>query len=184
VCVVCSMGAVLHFRICKGCLVQHGHSHLHSCGSGGEHSHSADRRHSGVSDDVMLPVTPASSNGYQLLLSEGRSDVELLVNAGDDDRSPTACAVERPHHTTNVNIRAAMVHVIGDLIQSFGVFTAAIIVLVKVCCSQSGNNSNGDISRIVAMLLVVLESVPVEESIQICLWPNFLLDLPICAIVA
>jgi len=77
-------------------------------------------------------------NGCRPLPAEGRSDIQLLVNADDDDDwlgLPSECAVQQPHDkldTTNVNIRAAMVHVIGDLIQSIGVFTAAVIVLIKV----------------------------------------------------
>jgi len=131
---VCSMGAVLHFRVCKGCLIHHGHSHLHSCGSG-DHSH--DRQHNGgLSDDELLPVPTASINGYEPLSLDGRGDVQLLVSANDDVDAdwPVPSGVQRrEHRSTNVNIRAAMVHVIGDLIQSVGVFTAAIIVLVKVC---------------------------------------------------
>ena len=132
------MGAVLHCRVCKGCLIQHSHSHLHSHG-GGAHSHNHhDGRHRGSHDDVLLPISSVSTNGFQPLLAESRSDIQLLVNGDDDDVwQPAECTVQQPHDTTNVNIRAAMVHVIGDLIQSVGVFTAAIIVLVKVCYSQS-----------------------------------------------
>jgi len=129
-----SMGAVLHFRICKGCVVHHSHSHLHSCDNGG-HSHTADSRRNILLDDALLPVSVASSNGYQPLLSDGPSDVELLVNGEDNDRQPLQYEVQHEHRTTNVNIRAAMIHVIGDLIQSVGVFTAAIIILIKVCYS-------------------------------------------------
>jgi len=133
-CALYRMGAVLHFRICKGCVVQHSHSHSHSCDNGGHaHSHTTNGGHSISSDDELLPVSAASSNGYRPLLSDGPSDVELLVNGEDGDRQPLQCEVQHEHRTTNVNIRAAMVHVIGDLIQSVGVFTAAIIVLIKVC---------------------------------------------------
>ena len=131
---VCSMGAVLHCRICKGCLVQHGHGHMHSC-SNGHHSHSpGDRRHSS-SDDELVPITAPSSNGYERLPTEEHSDVEMVNAADGNQQRPAECIVQPPHETTNVNIRAAMVHVIGDLIQSFGVFIAAIVILVKVCCS-------------------------------------------------
>jgi len=130
------MGAVLHFRICKGCLVGHGHSHLHSCGSGG-HSHLPGTGHNGLSDDEILSTAVASVNGYEPLPTERHSDVPLLNNADDDEVAEqlSDMAEQRSRSTTNVNIRAAMIHVIGDLIQSFGVFTAAIIILVKVCQS-------------------------------------------------
>lgn len=32
----------------------------------------------------------------------------------------------------NINVRAAYIHVIGDFLQSFGVFTAALIVYFRV----------------------------------------------------
>ena len=124
-----SMGAVLHFRVCKGCVVGNGHSHLHSCSG---HSHSAGAVHPGVSDVDMLPTPSGPMNGYQTLPAESRSDVSLL-NSVDDDDNVANFTVQRAHGSTNVNIRAAMVHVIGDLIQSFGVLTAAIIILFKVC---------------------------------------------------
>jgi len=132
------MGAVLHCRVCKGCLVHHHHGHSHGCGNGA-HSHTPSRGHHG-SDDELLPTSTASVNGYRPVPTEGRSDVQLLVNGSEDDvddQQSTDSTVQHTYKTTNVNIRAAMVHVIGDLIQSFGVFTAAVIVLVKVCCTAT-----------------------------------------------
>lgn len=32
----------------------------------------------------------------------------------------------------NINVRAAFIHVIGDFLQSFGVFTAALTIFFKV----------------------------------------------------
>jgi len=41
----------------------------------------------------------------------------------------------RPH-PKNINVRAAFIHVIGDIIQSLGVLLASIIIKLKVlaCC--------------------------------------------------
>lgn len=36
------------------------------------------------------------------------------------------------HEKTNINVRAAYIHVIGDFIQSFGVLIAAIIIFFNV----------------------------------------------------
>ena len=36
------------------------------------------------------------------------------------------------HERENINVRAAFVHVMGDLIQSTGVFTAALVIYFKV----------------------------------------------------
>lgn len=37
----------------------------------------------------------------------------------------------------NINVRAAIVHVIGDFVQSIGVLVAAILIKIKVCQSNS-----------------------------------------------
>ena len=37
---------------------------------------------------------------------------------------------------TNINVRAAFIHVLGDLIQSIGVLIAAFIIKFKVSCSS------------------------------------------------
>ena len=41
---------------------------------------------------------------------------------------------EGPHlpHQKNINVRAAFIHVIGDIIQSIGVLIAALIIKIKV----------------------------------------------------
>jgi zinc transporter 2 len=46
---------------------------------------------------------------------------------GEGDRE------EHHHHKKkeNINVRAAFIHVLGDLIQSIGVLIAAIIIFVK-----------------------------------------------------
>lgn len=36
------------------------------------------------------------------------------------------------HNEENINVRAAFIHVLGDFLQSFGVFVAAIVIYFKV----------------------------------------------------
>ena len=40
--------------------------------------------------------------------------------------------VPKTQKKTNINVRAALIHVIGDFIQSLGVFTAALLIFFKV----------------------------------------------------
>lgn len=40
-----------------------------------------------------------------------------------------------PHDRKNINVRAAFIHVIGDFIQSVGVFVAALAIYFKVYLS-------------------------------------------------
>ncbi|XP_053610133.1 proton-coupled zinc antiporter SLC30A2-like isoform X2 [Plodia interpunctella] len=82
-------------------LHQHGHSHG---GAGHGHSH-------GTSNPVL-------NNKDR---SEG-SDAESASSA------PHALAHA---HAENINVRAAFIHVLGDFLQSFGVFIAAIVIYFK-----------------------------------------------------
>ncbi|GLG95016.1 Zinc transporter [Gryllus bimaculatus] len=50
---------------------------------------------------------------------------------GENSSSHSESAVESAHHhsdSQNINVRAAFIHVVGDFIQSFGVFVAALII--------------------------------------------------------
>lgn len=42
----------------------------------------------------------------------------------------------------NINVRAAFIHVLGDLIQSVGVFIAALVIMFKVSLKQNKNNKS------------------------------------------
>jgi len=56
--------------------------------------------------------------------------------SGECDRRPlTGTSRNRRKHfeENNINVRAAMVHVIGDLFQSIGVLIAAIVIKTRVC---------------------------------------------------
>lgn len=43
---------------------------------------------------------------------------------------------EHSHHDENINVRAAVVHVLGDLIQSTGVFISALVIKLYVSLFQ------------------------------------------------
>ena len=45
----------------------------------------------------------------------------------------------------NINVRAAFIHVLGDLIQSMGVFIAAITIYIRV--SQRSEVTQGHLAR-------------------------------------
>ncbi|CAD5230711.1 unnamed protein product [Bursaphelenchus okinawaensis] len=96
------MGLLLY---CGG----HGHSHL----GGGSHNHSHDEPHE---QTALLRSASGTSNGYQPI----EEDVEDN-HSHDDKRGPEV----------NINVRAAFIHVLGDLLQSCGVLVAALIILWK-----------------------------------------------------
>ncbi|XP_033726550.1 zinc transporter 2-like [Pecten maximus] len=86
------------------------HQHSHSHGGGGSHSHDS-------------------------------SDTKSLVNSSAEDRISGYGSVteadpesqEKPtkHSSNNINVRAAFIHVLGDLLQSIGVLIAAVLIYFK-----------------------------------------------------
>lgn len=51
---------------------------------------------------------------------------------GKVDKSQEENAAARKTEQSNINVRAAFIHVIGDFIQSTGVFVAALVIYFKV----------------------------------------------------
>ncbi|KAK3598423.1 hypothetical protein CHS0354_016420 [Potamilus streckersoni] len=111
------MGIVLHSdRCCRSASSRSvfGHSHSHSHNSH-DHGNSQHHNHSdGHSSNNSSAV-------YERLL-EDVEDLEL------------ATGTENNHETVghkNINVRAAFIHVLGDIIQSIGVLVAALIIKLK-----------------------------------------------------
>ena len=90
----------------------HGHSHGHDHKSGDGHGHGHGHGHS---HGLSIPIP-----GFlrRKKVKNTTSDVE----SGADGRKSTR----------NINVQAAFIHVIGDLIQSIGVVIAAYIIRFKV----------------------------------------------------
>ncbi|CAF3322195.1 unnamed protein product [Rotaria socialis] len=98
---------VLHADVC-GTSLPHGHSHGHN------HSHSHGHDHDHSSDDTLENVDTMINSS------------PLVANIVTGQRR------ERAKKTTkNINVRAAIIHVIGDFVQSVGVLCAAILIKFK-----------------------------------------------------
>eukprot|EP00760_Papus_ankaliazontas_P002077 PhM_4_TR10830/c0_g1_i1/m.9487/K14689/SLC30A2, ZNT2; solute carrier family 30 (zinc transporter), member 2 len=82
------------------------HGHSHNCGGHG-HSHGD-----------TVPIADEDSNGV-----EGEAEAQTHLVRHDDATEFTL------HH--NLNMRAAMIHVLGDLLQSVAVLISSIIVWVR-----------------------------------------------------
>ena len=95
---------VLHANVCGKSLPHHGHSHDngHGHSHGGGHAHNHD-------DHDTEPLNVDVLNG---------------------DEPEQAVKAKKP--ATNINVRAAIIHVIGDFVQSVGVLCAAILIKFKV----------------------------------------------------
>ncbi|KAL5015019.1 hypothetical protein ScPMuIL_009289 [Solemya velum] len=103
------MGFVLQSEKCCGSaplMTNFGHGHGHS------HSNGQDKRH------------PSMNNQD----SHAKSDFDYQHLDSDSSDSDTSAPKQ---NQKNLNVRAAFIHVIGDIIQSLGVFVAAIIIKVR-----------------------------------------------------
>lgn len=97
------MFSVLHGDVCGAGVSHHGHSH----GNGNGHSHEKEHY---TSTDTIVPAEPSN----------------------DDTVSQQERASQRsPSH--NINVHAAIIHLIGDFVQSVGVLIAAILIKINVC---------------------------------------------------
>lgn len=87
-------------------------------------------------------IEPRSLN-YRQLVDKGLNAIgtdssicpthNLIRRDSSDNISESTEEISYQHHSNNlstksINIQAAVIHVIGDLIQSIGVFTSAIII--------------------------------------------------------
>jgi len=80
------------------------HGHSH----GNNHGHSHDRNHNHSHHDESLVVDVVSGHSHEQVSEQSTSG-------------------------KNINVKAAMIHVIGDFVQSIGVLFAAILIKIKVC---------------------------------------------------
>jgi zinc transporter 2 len=94
---------------------EHGHDHKHKEHKHKEHKHKEHKEHK---DHKHKPNKKLAHSSHLLL-----KELMTSVRAGQ--------VPEKPKQHENVNVRAALLHVIGDLIQSIGVIIAAIIVYCR-----------------------------------------------------
>ncbi|XP_060078848.1 probable proton-coupled zinc antiporter SLC30A4 [Ylistrum balloti] len=107
------MGIVLHSEKCCGSAsarASFGHGHSHG---GGGHSHGHSHKPSNHPNDAA----------YERLLQHD-TDQELMPRTP----STESHTIHKHHRKKNINVRAAFIHVIGDIIQSVGVLVAALII--------------------------------------------------------
>ncbi|CAF3645255.1 unnamed protein product [Adineta steineri] len=96
----------LHANMCGTSVPHHGHSH-----GGHHHGHSHSHNDSHDSTSTIINTEPIVA--------------DIIVGQVGDQ------IVKHKKPTTNINIRAAIIHVIGDFVQSVGVLCAAILIKFK-----------------------------------------------------
>ena len=60
------------------------------------------------------------------------SEYQRLTDHHDDNSDMEFTPPVTEHRHKNINVRAAFIHVLGDIIQSIGVLVAALIIKLKV----------------------------------------------------
>lgn len=112
------MGGLLYFG-------GHGHSHMGI----GKHSHSHSHSHITNSHHESQRLVSAASS-----ISSTNNDHETLIHSHLNEGGTSS-----QKNQTNINVRAAFIHVLGDLIQSVGVLIAALLILWKVFLFNNTN---------------------------------------------
>ena len=92
----------------------------------GGHGHSHGHTHSSV--------TTASPRRTARFRRPRDAEDRLSVADSHDDVVTLTARMTSPDESRNINVKAAFIHVIGDLLQSFGVLVAAYIIFYKVAC--------------------------------------------------
>jgi zinc transporter 2 len=127
---------VLHTNKCfEGFeLKHHGHSHSGD-GHGHSHSHAHGHSHRNHSHSHSTPIK-SNSHNYQSEIDERENgpinDNYMITQVVVDDPSEHDHDEKAKDDTSNINLRAAAIHVIGDFIQSLGVLVAALIIKYEV----------------------------------------------------
>ena len=115
-----------------------GHGHSHGGGGGHGHSHGGGGGHRHIhkgSGHEQGDHTERESGFY----GDNPDDLEMLHQGGDHSGRGSPTVRRGGGRFENINVRAAFIHVIGDLIQSVGVVIAGYIIKFWVsCCEFSG----------------------------------------------
>ena len=127
------------------------HSHAHSEHA---HDHSEHCHDHQDADDRHTDNIPPKETGFKQEASEN-----LHKNILGSDKLEIEGTVTEVIPETNINVRAALIHVIGDFVQSIGVLIASIIIyfiegmeMIDPCCT------------ILFSVIVVFTTVPVAKD--------------------
>ncbi|CAF3369271.1 unnamed protein product [Rotaria sp. Silwood1] len=118
---------VLHANVCGTSIPHHGHSHGNNHG----HSHEDNHDHSHANNHDH-----SSTDNHEYSREEDLENADAIINA-----SPLVANIvtgqnrekilKAKKSSKNINVRAAIIHVIGDFVQSVGVLCAALLIKFK-----------------------------------------------------
>ncbi|EDW89826.1 zinc transporter 2-like [Drosophila yakuba] len=111
----------------------HGHSHSHNH----ENEHEPNNSPSQTRSNSYIYTASGGQNPskvderHSVRKERNLTEHKILITNGKKTNQAGTSKIQLAHEEKNLNLRAAMIHVIGDLVQSIGVFLAS--VLIKVC---------------------------------------------------
>jgi zinc transporter 2 len=139
---------VLHANVCGTNIPHHGHSHggggyerledtNHGHAQEASHGHSHEGSNHGHSHegDNHGHSHEGDNHGHSHNDKDAtRKDIPLTSQAASEKKLEK---ISSKHELSdNINVRAAIVHVIGDFVQSIGVLVAAILIKINVCSKK------------------------------------------------
>jgi zinc transporter 2 len=98
----------------------HGHSHGHDHGHGHDHSHIHEDSH-----EEHIDINVHTSDNYNSHSSTQTNDCN---SEHHDENTSTGHNIIENYKKENINVKAAIIHIFGDLISSLGVVLAATII--------------------------------------------------------
>ena len=102
-----------------------GHGHSHGLGGGHAHSHGGNESHGHSHGGNESHAHSHGSGG-------GINDGDVAGGSDLSDDTEELLKETKSKLKKDLNVRAAFVHVLGDLVQSVGVFIAALVIYFKV----------------------------------------------------
>ena len=103
------------------CMVLHQHDHSHGHGHGHKHGSNKENDSNAIPVDDDAPETSHQRHWWQKLKRK-QANNEQVAQGKTQNRQ------RKKDGHKNINVRAAFIHVIGDLIQSIGVVIAGYII--------------------------------------------------------
>ncbi|ESO94625.1 hypothetical protein LOTGIDRAFT_176717 [Lottia gigantea] len=150
------MAGVLHSEVCCCSFLSHskfGHNHSH--GNGHDHSHGNNDGHSHRNYDTGK--RKHSDHQQVPLISNNELSVEIEQS-------------EVTTRSKNINVRAAFIHVIGDIIQSIGVFIAALII--KFTDGEMYRLADPICTFIFSLLVLITTIAVLRDTLRVMLEEN------------
>jgi len=107
---------------------KHGHEHSHDH----DHAHNHDHKHDHGHHDHAHAHDHSHDHKHDHLTKagEGHQQLEIATNPNKVDVKSKK-NLSRPSDSENLNVRATIIHILGDILQSIGVIIASILVWIN-----------------------------------------------------